>query len=473
MGQRPQTASDQTPEPTRVLVYWTALRYRRTEVSKLGRATGRASRLLISCLYACILLVTTAAEAASARDQAYAPSLRPAGARAAPTWLGAWMAAPQVTSPPNETDYYPVPPLLEHFRAQTLRETARLYVGGSTVRVRVSNLFGTRPLNVARADVALRSSGAAIVAGTDRPLRFGGSASTVIPPGTRAYSDPVQLTVRPGNDVELSLYVLEGGPPTSWHADARATVYISTPGDHAGETGGAAFTGRIASFVWVDGVEVAAPADTAAVVTLGNSITDGFHSARDANHRWPDFLSRRLAAQAGNTISVLNAGLSGNRVLNGSPCYGESALDRFDRDVSAQAGVRYLILQEGINDIEFSEIASTDPVCTAPATDVSAAEIVAGYQQIIARAHQRGIKVFGGTLTPAGVSGRQEAKRLAVNAWIRGSGAFDGVVDFDKLLRDPDRPSCMLRQYDSGDHLHPNDAGYQAMANLVPLAWFR
>src|SRR3954452_6201374 len=203
MGQRPQTASDQTPEPTRVLVSWTALRYRRTEVSRLGRAVYRASRLVISCLYACILLVTTAAEAASARDQAYAPSLRPAGARAAPRWLGAWMAAPQVTSPPNETDYYPVPPLLEHFRAQTLRETARLYVGGGTVRVRVSNLFGIRPLNVAQADVALRSTGAAIVAGTDRPLRFGDSASTVIPPGTRAYSDPVQLTVRPGNDVEL------------------------------------------------------------------------------------------------------------------------------------------------------------------------------------------------------------------------------------------------------------------------------
>src|SRR4051794_4783385 len=146
MGQRPQTASDQKPELTRVPASWTALRYRKTEVSRLGCATGRASRLLISCLYACILLATTAAEAASARDRAYAPSPRPAGARAAPTWLGAWMAAPQVTSPPNETDYYPVPPLLEHFRAQTLRETARLYVGGGTVRVRVSNLFGIRPL---------------------------------------------------------------------------------------------------------------------------------------------------------------------------------------------------------------------------------------------------------------------------------------------------------------------------------------
>src|SRR3954452_3109839 len=347
MGQRPQTASDQTPEPTRVLVSWTALRYRRTEVSRLGRAVYRTSRLLMSCLNACILLVTTAGGAARARDRAYAPSPSPVGAMAAPAWLGAWMAAPQVTSPPNESDYSPVPPLLGHFRAQTLREAARLYVGGGTVRVRVSNLFGSRPLNVARADVALRSSGAAIVAGTARPLSFGGSASIVIPPGTRAYSDPVQLTVRPGNEMELSLYVLEGGPPTSWHADARATVYISTPGDHAGETGGAAFTGRIESFVWVDGVEVAAPADSAAVVTLGDSITDGFHSARDANHRWPDFLSRRLAAQAGNTISVLNAGLSGNRVLNGSPCYGESALDRFDRDVSAEAGVRYLILQDG------------------------------------------------------------------------------------------------------------------------------
>src|SRR3954466_5555109 len=206
MGQRPKTASDQKSESTRVPVSWTALRYRKAEAGRLGRATGRASRLLISCLYACILLVTAAAEAASARHQAYAPSPRPVGARAAPTWLGAWMAAPQVTSPPNETDYYPVPPLLEHFRAQTLRETARLYVGGGTVRVRVSNLFGIRPLSVAQADVALRASGAAIVAGTDRPLRFGGSASAVIPPGTRAYSDPVQLTVRPGNDVELSLF---------------------------------------------------------------------------------------------------------------------------------------------------------------------------------------------------------------------------------------------------------------------------
>src|SRR4051794_23469965 len=214
MGQRPQTASDQKPTPNRVPASWTTLRYRKTEVSRLGRATGRASRLLINCLYACILLVTTAVEAASARDRAYAPSPRPVGARAAPAWLGAWMAAPQVTSPPNETDYYPVPPLLGHFRAQTLREAARLYVGGGTVRVRVPNLFGTRPLNVARADVALRSSGAAIVAGTDRPLRFGGSASAVIPPGTRTYSDPVQLTVRPGNDLELI--------PTARIADASS-----------------------------------------------------------------------------------------------------------------------------------------------------------------------------------------------------------------------------------------------------------
>src|SRR5689334_7377199 len=190
MGQRPQTAFAQRPELACVPVSWTALLSRKTEVSRLGRATGRASRLLICGLCVCNLLVMTAGEAASARDRAYAPSPRPVGARAAPAWLGAWMAAPQVTSPPNETDYYPVPPLLEHFRAQTLRETAHLYVGGGTVRVRVSNLFGTRPLDVARADVALRSSGAAIVAGTDRPLSFGGSASTVIPPGTRAYSDP-------------------------------------------------------------------------------------------------------------------------------------------------------------------------------------------------------------------------------------------------------------------------------------------
>lgn len=368
-------------------------------------------------------------------------------------WVGTWSASPQAASSAVE------------FKDQTIRQIARVSIGGKRVRVRLSNAFGTGPLVISSAHVALRSTGAAIVAGSDRTLTFNGSPSMSIPPGALAVSDPVNLRVPDLGDLAISIYIAGSQAAATEHTEGLQTTYVSPAGDFSGAVDLPTAT-TTQSFYFLAGIEVGTARTTRAVVTLGDSITDGYKSTADANKRWPNRLAERLAAQKGRSkVAVLNAGITGNRILHDKD--GSNALARLDRDVLAQSGARYLIVLLGINDIGFPGAVTSD-------------EIIAGHRQIIDRAHALGLKVYGATLTPfqAFMSGLYytdvgEAQRQLVNQWIRTSKAYDAVIDFDKVLRDPNDPSRILPAYDSGDNLHPNDAGYKAMADAINLSLFR
>jgi lysophospholipase L1-like esterase len=351
---------------------------------------------------------------------------------------------------------------------QTIRQIVHTSVGGDRVRVVLSNAFGTAPVEIGAADIALRDQEASVVAASVKPLTFGGSAKASILPGATLVSDAVELEVAPLADLAIDLYLpgdLGIGPsPVTTHNGASQTNYLSETGDHTGDP---AFkpAGQAGAWFLLARVEVAAPAGTRAVVTFGDSITDGARSTVNTNNRWPDHLARRLAAQRGAQVAVLNAGISGNRVLGDGA--GQSALARFDKDVLMQTGVTHVVVMEGINDIG---VARANP-------SPSAADLIAGHKQLIERAHARGLKIFGATLTPYEGAGyftpEGEAKRQALNEWIRTSGAYDGVIDFDKITRDPAAPTKFAPAFDSGDHLHPGDAGYKAMGDAVDLALFR
>jgi lysophospholipase L1-like esterase len=313
--------------------------------------------------------------------------------------------------------------------------------------------------------VALREKDAAIVKASDRVVMFGGSPTVNIPPGAAVVSDPVSLTLPAFAELAVDLY-LPGDTAQSTltlHNGALQTNYVSVTGNHAGE---ADFPGATTLNAWffLARVEVAAPEQVGAVVTFGDSITDGTRSTVNTNNRWPDLFAKRLAAQ-NIKLAVLNQGIAGNRVLADGA--GVSALARFDRDVLAQAGASHVIVLESINDIGIGR----DGACP------SAADLIAGHKQLIERAHARGLKIFGATLTPfegaAYWTREGEVKRQAVNDWIRNGKAYDGVVDFDAAVRDPNAPTKIQSQFNPGDNLHMNDAGYQAMANAVNLALFK
>ena len=364
----------------------------------------------------------------------------------------------------------PAPP--QNFSNQTLREIVHTSISGKRARVVLSNAFGTTPLVVGAAHLAIRDKDAAIVPGSGRALSFSERPSIAIPPGATVVSDPVELAVPPLSDVAVDLYLpgeTTTASPAAMHGNALQTSYASPPGNHAGAIDMPIGTTTQSWFV-LTRVEVDAAAGVGAIVVLGDSITDGVRSTPDANNRWPDHLARRLAARSsGAVLAVLNAGLGGNRLLSdGAPNTGVNVLARFDRDVLAQPGVTHVIVMEGINDIGMG--------ATAPATAPGEAEIIAGYRQLIARAHARGLKIFGATLVPYEgafyYTAEGEVKRQAVNEWIRSGRAYDAFFDFDKLLRDPNQPTKLLATYDSGDHLHPNDTGYQLMANAIDLDLF-
>ena len=448
-------------------------------MSRRGQRIGVSYALCMVFALAAIWLATSI-PADKARAQVSPVS-------ATSSWLGIWAASPQ---PPYESD-------VSHdgFKNQTVRNIVHASVGGNTLRVRLSNAFGEKPLTFGGADVAIQgntastaqkasgayatlANGAVTVSGTDRELTFDGKPSVTIPAGKDVYSDPVSLQVTPGQNLAVSLYVPGSSGPTTWHQVANQISYVSNPGDHTASSAATAFSDAQTSYFWVTELDVGEVGATAgsggAVVTLGDSITDGVHSTLDANTRWPDYLARRFSAlPPEQKKSVLDAGISGNRILNDSPCCGVKATDRLERDVFSEAGVKDVILLEGINDIGFSQLTDSQ---TKPHTDVSADQIIAGMKQIIQRTHAKGLKIYGGTLTPFKgadyYSKDGENKREAVNDFIRNSGQFDGVIDFDAAIRDPQNPTQMLPAYDSGDHLHPNSLGYETMANAVDLSSF-
>jgi lysophospholipase L1-like esterase len=334
------------------------------------------------------------------------------------------------------------------------------------VRVVLSNVFGTAPLAIGAAHIGLRQADATLAAAA-RTLTFSGSAAATILPGAVLLSDPVDLSVPPLAELSIDLYlpgeVGTGPSPITTHQGASQTNYVSLPGNHSGAAT-MPVSARTTSWFLLARVEVVAPPAAGAVVAFGDSITDGARSTTDMNARWPDHLARRLSTRRGPPMAVLNAGISGNRVLGDGA--GVSALARFDKDVLMQTGVTHVVIMEGINDIG---IARSNP-------GPSAADLIAGHTQLIERARARGLRVYGATLTPfegaAYWTPEGEAKRQALNQWIRTSGAYDGVIDFDMATRDPAAPSRLLPAYDSGDHLHPGDAGYKAMGEAVDLALF-
>lgn len=392
------------------------------------------------------------------------PVALPAVAPAPPAAAGT--AGPGAAAPPAGGGRGGPPPVT--ISNQTVRQVVHASIGGSRVRVVLSNAFGTAPIEVGGAHIALREADASIVTATGKVLTFGGNTTAQVLAGATLVSDPVDLAVPPLSDVAIDLYlpgdVGLGPSPVTTHNGASQTSYLSETGNQVGV---AAMTAaqRPAAWFLLARVEVLAPQGAAAVVAFGDSITDGARSSLDTNNRWPDHLARRLAARKGPAVAVLNAGISGNRVLGDGA--GVSALARFDKDVLMQTGVTHVVVMEGINDIGQAR-SNASP---------SAADLIAAHKQLIERARARGLKIYGATLTPfegaAYFTREGEAKRQALNEWIRTGGAYDGVIDFDKVTRDPAAPTKFLPAYDSGDHLHPGDVGYKAMGDAIDLALFR
>lgn len=377
---------------------------------------------------------------------------------AEPAWATTWAAAPDLAGP--------------ELKSQTIRQVLRTSAGGTAVRVRLSNLFGTAPLTIGPVHLALYAAGPAIQPGTDRGLSFNGQPTVTIAPGASVRSDAVQMKVAPLQDLALSLYLPQGSGPSTVHSNGLQTVYLVEGGDTtAAPTLPAGTTDD--SRYFVTDVEVAAGASARTLVVVGDSLTDGIGSTPDHPARWSDALAERLQADpALASIGVANKGIAGNRILRDGvdPFIGPSTLARLERDVLGQPGLGWVLLLQGINDITASDM------LTAPQEQASAEQIIDGMKALIARAHAGGARVWGGTLMPrAGAAGKwaqtpvAEAKRQAVNRWIRGSKAFDAVVDFDLAVRDPAQPDRLRPDFDSGDHTHPNDAGYRAMAAVVDL----
>ncbi|MDC2947725.1 SGNH/GDSL hydrolase family protein [Streptomyces heilongjiangensis] len=341
---------------------------------------------------------------------------------------------------------------------RSYRLVVRTSAGGTDLRVRLSNAFGDRPLTLGRVHAGLRKEGAALVPGSNRPLRFGGKQSVTVPAGATVLSDPLPGRLPPAASLVISLYVAESGGPATGHGMALQTSYTAD-GDHAAQEGPDTWTGTTGSWFHLDAVTVRTRPRVGSVVTLGDSLTDGWQSTADRDRRWPDYLARRLRADPGTDIgAVANEGISGNEVLAGGA--GQSALKRLDRDVLSHPGVRTVVLFEGVNDIKAH-------------TGVTADDLIAGHREIIDRAHAAGICVVGATIGPSKGwyewDPAAEAVRQDVNAFIRTGGEFDAVADFDRVLRSPYDPERMLPFLDNGDHLHPNDTGMQALADAVRL----
>jgi lysophospholipase L1-like esterase len=374
-------------------------------------------------------------------------------------WIGTWGASPS----PQLADAAQMSAQGLIFANQTVREVVHVSAGGSLIRLRLSNAYGKTPVTI----------GAVRIAG--KVVTFGGKPSVTIPPDGLVLSDAIAFDLTPGSNVAVSLYFPKPVVAAGIHYAAQQTNFVyagdmtATPEIMGGST--------IKSWVFLTGIDVAAPENAFSVVTFGDSITDGARSTENANHRWPNFFAERLQKERGSEVGVLDEGIGGNRILhdpNSNIAFGVNALARFDRDVLGQAGVKYVIVLEGINDLGHAG------PNLFPGEQVGAPEIIGGLRQLAERAHEKGIRIYGATLTPfIGVpffgyySDEKEAIRKAVNEWIRTSHVFDGLIDFEKAVEDPANPGHLKPEFDSGDHLHPKDEGYSAMAGAIDLAMFR
>jgi lysophospholipase L1-like esterase len=391
------------------------------------------------------------------------------------SWIATWTAAPEPADPD------PKEPVL-NLEDQTVRERVRISIGGAQIRIRLSNEYGSSALVLASVTVAVPNGPASIRTDSIRTVTFGGRNSVTIPAGAPALSDPLAFPVAYGAEISLSLYCPKRMATPTWHQLALKRSVVSPRGDHTHEEkirGGA----ESLRSILISAVLVPAQPSDRLVVAFGDSIVDGDGSTVDADHNWPSALIRRLGKTAeGSKLAVVNEGVAGNRLLGDGPLasLGVSALARFDRDALSVPGVTHIVLLEGINDLGFPGAKLGELSLADPAEVPTAADLIGAYRQLISRAHTRGIKLIGSTMTPcegADIPGyysdAKEATRQAVNKWIRTGGEFDGVIDFDAVLRDPDHPSRLLPRLASEDHLHPNDGGYQAMAEAIDLALFK
>lgn len=389
-----------------------------------------------------------------------------ATAAAKPHWVGTWSTPQQVPEPNNALPAHSLD-------NATLRQLVRTSIGGSAFRIRVSNVFGTAPLRIDSVHVAraIATNSSRVDPASDRAVTFSGQSDIIVPAGAEYLSDPIAMRLAPLTTLAVSMHFPEQPAAQTGHPGSRATSYLM-PGDHVAD---AELTGatKVEHWYFLTEVDAAEAPQSSAVAVVGDSITDGHGVPTDSNQRWTDVLAQRLVA-AHRDVGVLNLGIGGNRILLDG--LGPNAIARFDRDVIDRPGVKYLIVLEGVNDLGTS---THDHPISAEEHRALVQHIVAGYAQMIARAHDHGIKAIGATIMPYAGSGyyhpdsANEADRQAINAWIRMPGHFDAVINFDKLMRDPKRPAYLRSDYDLGDGLHPSVKGYQAMGDAVPLSLFR
>ncbi|GGO89167.1 SGNH/GDSL hydrolase family protein [Wenjunlia tyrosinilytica] len=425
----------------------------------MTRPWGRALTAVVSAITAIAAAVLLLGpDPTGARPRAGASGNRTALEPASSgRWVGTWSASPATFEPGAHTGYPRI----------TIRNVVHVSVGGSATRIHLSNVFGTMPLRITGATVALAAAPSSpnAAGGTVRRLTFAGRTAVVVPAGRSAVSDPVRLRVPDSADLLVTTYTPDRSGTVTYHPHARQISYLAR-GDHHADLQGTAFTEQTPYWRYLSAVDVWSASASGSVVALGDSITDGITSTAGANHRWTDFLaSRLLRTPRAPRLGVLNQGISGNRVLSNAPRRtpgnGVAALSRFDRDVAAGTGASVLVVELGVNDI------------LKPPQQADPDRIAAGLRRITARAHARGLRVVGATLMPfeghRNWSPRLDAVRQAVNERIRSGRIFDAVVDFDRALRDPLRPTRLRPVYDSGDHLHPSDRGFQAMADSLDL----
>jgi lysophospholipase L1-like esterase len=417
-----------------------------------------------------------------------APSDTTAGAKCeGQHWLAAWSASPQASTLLSGSglavqefeadllahqDIFPNLALAQVFNDQSLRLIVAPHAAGASIRLRLSNRFQKSAVTLDHVYVGLSRSGTSLVPGSNQAVSFGGSGTVSLAPGAEVSSDAVALPVHPFQNLAISFHIKGLLVAVDYHLTAQQVSYLSPlPGSYGDQENGTAFGTTVSSWYVLNGIDVLAPAASGAVVSFGDSLTDGYLSSYNSNSRYPDFLARRLLADASAPpLSVVDAGISGNFVASDSYIFGPAGTSRFAADALAQPGVTDVIVYEGINDIG-----------GAPNAAATADQIIAADKTLIAQAHAQGLNVIGATLTPAGgakdsaagKTGEPQALRQTVNDWIRGSGAFDAVADFDAAVRDPADPTRIAAQYDGGDHLHFNDAGYQALAAAVDLGSLR